>query len=255
VLLLDEIVERGSAIQSNRTLAVIRKMFNFALSRGILDTSPCVAIEAAAKENRRERFLNEKEIEVFWVKLDKAAMSDSMKMLLKLLLITGHRKGEIASAKWEEFDLSKKWWTIPAEKSKNSLSHRVPLTGIAMEILNDLKKQNGDSEYLFPSPHNNSSSINGSSVDHAVRKNADAFGIDHFTPHDLRRTAATHMTDAGIPREPNLARVLNRAEKGVTAVYDRYSYDKEKKYALETWARKLEYILYGKNKKIVSLRK
>ena len=199
--------------------------------------------------------MDEEEIKDFWFGLERAAMSDAMKMLLKLLLVTGQRKGEIASAKWEEFELSKQWWTIPSEKSKNGLSHRVPLTGIAMEIIRALRKQNGDSEYLFPSPRKNLSCISGPAVDHAVRTNMNIFKIAHFTPHDLRRTAATHMTDSGIPRNPDLSRVLNHSENGVTAVYDRYSYDKEKKLALETWSRKLESILFGKTSKVIPIRK
>jgi site-specific recombinase XerD len=66
IQLLDKIKERGSPIVANRTLACVRRMFNFAIKRGLLDSSPCIMIEAPAKENRRDRYLSTAEIKVFW---------------------------------------------------------------------------------------------------------------------------------------------------------------------------------------------
>ena len=82
------------------------------------------------------------------------------------------------------------------------------------------------------------------SVDHAVRRNLDVFGVGRFTPHDLRRTAASHMTSMGVPRLV-VSKILNHAETGVTAVYDRHSYDAEKRQALDPWGRKLKAIVGG----------
>jgi len=253
ILLLDEIVERGALIQANRTLATIRKMYSFAMGRGILESSPCVAIPAPSKENRRDRVLNETEIKTFWNKLSTAKMEKYTALALKLQLITAQRKGEVAGAEWVNFDLKDGWWTIPAEKSKNGFPHRVPLSSLAMETLNELEELTESSRWLFPSPRDGQH-IAETSVDHAVRENAEHFEVDHFTPHDLRRTAASMMTASGIQRL-TVAKVLNHVETGVTAVYDRHSYDKEKRQALETWERKLRGILTGKKAKIVNLKR
>ena len=132
ILLIDEIVNRGSPIAANRTLRIIRKMFSFAVKRGVLDASPCIEIDAPAKENQRERVLTEDEIKMFWFGLDNAKMSDGTKLVLKLLLVTAQRKGEVTQAEWSEIDLKKGWWTIPKEKSKNERTHRVPLSKMAI---------------------------------------------------------------------------------------------------------------------------
>ena len=253
ILLLDEIVDRGALIQANRTLATIRKMYSFAMGRGILESSPCVAIPAPSKENRRDRVLNEEEIRTFWEKLDTAKMDNATALALKFQLITAQRKGEVAGAEWKDFDLKNGWWTIPANKAKNGFPHRVPLSSLATEILKELKNVTSQSQWLFPSPRNGQH-IAETSVDHAVRENAEHFEVDHFTPHDLRRTAASMMTASGIQRL-TVAKVLNHVETGVTAVYDRHSYDKEKRQALETWERKLRGILTGKKAKIVNLKR
>ena len=253
IILLDEIVERGALIQANRTLATIRKMYSFAMGRGILESSPCVAIPAPSKENRRDRVLNETEIKTFWNKLSTAKMKKYTALALKLQLITAQRKGEVAGAEWVNFDLKDGWWTIPAEKSKNGLPHRVPLSSFAIETLNELKIISGDSKWLFPSPRDGQH-IAETSVDHAVRANAEHFKIDHFTPHDLRRSVASMMTASGVQRL-TVSKILNHVETGITSVYDRHSYDKEKRKALSSWGLQLETILgLKKSNKVIPIR-
>ena len=252
ILLLDEIVDRGASIQANRTLAAIRKMYSFAMGRGVLDASPCVAIPNPSKENRRDRVFSEEEIKVFWNKLDTAKMEKSTALSLKFQLVTAQRKGEVAGAEWIDFDLKTDVWTIPAEKAKNGLPHRVPLSPLAIKTLTKLKEITGKSKWLLPSPREGQH-IAETSVDHAVRINADHFEIDQFTPHDLRRTAASMMTASGIQRL-TVSKILNHVESGVTAVYDRHGYDKEKRKALYSWGRKLESIISGKQNKIILLK-
>ena len=242
VLLLDEIVDRGAPIQANRTLAVIRKMFNFALSRGILELSPCVQIPAPSKENQRDRVLSDDEIRAIWLSLDDAGMIKEIQLALKLQLITGQRKGEIVGAEWEDLDLKKGWWTIPKEKAKNNLPHRVPLSTLALKILKEAKELSKDSPFLFPSPIKENSHVTEPAIDRAIRNNRELFDVEHFVPHDLRRTVASQNTAMGIPRL-TVSKILNHVESGVTAVYDRHSYDKEKRVALEKWSKRLEKIV------------
>lgn len=253
VLLLDNIVERGAPIQANRALAVIRKMFNFAVTRSILDTSPCAAIPAPSKENCRERVLSDNEIKAFWLELNKTNMHNLIQLSLKLMLVTAQRKQEVTNAKWNEFDLKSGWWTIPSERSKNGHPHRVPITTIAKELLIKIREFSTNSEYLFPSPRTDSP-ITGQSIDHALRNNADCFSIPAFTPHDMRRTASSKMTESGISSS-DVSKILNHSENTtISRHYDHYSYDKEKKSALIKWSRRLESIVSEKTKeKIIKL--
>ena len=259
VLLMDGIVERGSPITANRTLRVIKKMFSFAVKRGVLDASPCMEIDPPAKENQRERVLTEEEIKMFWFGLDKAKMSDATKLVLRLLLITAQRKGEVSQAEWSEIDLRNMWWTIPKERSKNERIHRVPLSPMALDIFRQAKVRLGDSKWVFPS--SKGQPITPRSISRAIRNNSekkssdnhkhtppygDFFRIDHFVPHDLRRTATSMMTGSGVD-ELHVSKVLNHTISGVTSRhYNHYTYDKEKQQALETWDRKLNSVLTGK---------
>lgn len=244
IRLLDGIVDRGAGIMANRTLATIRKMFNFAVSRDIVAVSPCLAVRSPAQEQRRDRVLTTDEIRAFWQALEGAKMmAEGTKLALKLQLVTGQRKAEIVSAAWDEIDLTDRWWTIPPEKAKNKMAHRVPLSPLALDLLQAAKNITGDSPWIFPSPQTNRH-ITPEAVDHALRRpGLEALGF-RFVPHDLRRTAASLMTGMGISRLV-VSKILNHVERGVTAVYDRHSYDKEKRQALETWGRKLQAIVDG----------
>lgn len=241
ILILDKVCERGSPIAANRTLAVTRRMFNFAVERDIIAHSPCHMVKTPSKENRKERILNDTEIKAFWFGLDKASMSELTRLALKLQLITAQRKGEIVSAEWSEFDLGKCWWEIPGAKTKNGNPHRVPLSPLAISILQKAKKLSDKSKWLFPSPKENMH-MTGAAIDKALRRNQQVFDTEPATPHDLRRTAASHMTALGASRLV-VSKILNHAENSITAIYDRHSYDKEKIAALTIWSENLSTII------------
>jgi integrase len=256
IAMLDAIVDRGSPIAANRTLAVVRRMFGWALSRDIVPANPCGGVKAPSKETRRDRILNADEIVAVWRALEspEIPISRPIGLALKLQLVTSQRKGEVIEARWEEFDFNERMWTISGARSKNGLAHRVPLSPLAMTVLEEIRAL-PSSEFLFASPRRTDRPITGPAVDHAVRNNRDVLGTGDATPHDLRRTAASHMTSIGVSRLV-VSKILNHAEPGVTAVYDRHSYDREKRAALEAWGARLEGIIgiYEKRPKILPLR-
>ena len=250
--LLSKVLDRGAPIGANRLLALLRKMFNYAVDElEIITTSPCLKIKAPAPENRRDRVFTTDEISAFWIGLDRAKMAEGTKLILKMQLVTGQRKGEIVSAAWEEIDLTDKWWTIPPEKAKNKMAHRVPLAPLALELLQAAESLSGSSPWVFPSPRTGKH-ITPEAVDHALRRpGLEALGF-RFVPHDLRRTAASLMTGMGISRLV-VSKILNHVERGITAVYDRHSYDLEKRQALEAWAHKLKNIVEETESNVVPM--
>jgi len=249
IAMLDRIVDRGSPIAANRTLAVVRRMFGWALSRDIVTANPCTGVKAPGKENRRDRVLNLDEIAALWRALGNTELpiSSPIRLALKLQFATAQRKGEVIDAEWSEFDLAESVWTIPAKRAKNGMPHRVPLSPFVLAVLDQIKADNGGGgRWVFASPRRDGP-ITGAAVDHAMRHNRGALGIGDATPHDLRRTAASHMTSIGISRLV-VSKLLNHAEPGVTAVYDRHGYDREKRAALDAWAARLEQIVSDKGR-------
>jgi integrase len=236
IVLLDRIVERGVPQQANRVKSLISKIFNFGINRGIVEANPAHLLERPAEEHARERVLTESEIRVLWQALDRETLP--IRVLFKLRLLTAQRGGEIVSMRWQ--DVEGGWWTIPGAVAKNGLSHRVPLSVQAQALLEELRPVTGDSEWVFASSVSRGTYMKWASGA-AARKLVKTTGID-FVPHDLRRTAASLMTSIGVPRLV-VAKILNHVETGVTAVYDRHSYDAEKKQALALWGNKVEAIL------------
>ncbi len=256
--LLKAIVDRGSPVQANRTLALVRKLYNWGMSEDLVPANPCLGIKApGGKETQRERVLSESEVQTFLAKLDTAAMSRESKLALRFQLLTAQRCGEVLALLWSEIDLAAGWWTIPGPKAKNGKSHRVPLSAQALEVLKQAKALNPDRQTVFPSPRGDKPMVE-TAVARALQLNqgaekprygdarkplpsttyADCFGVERFTPHDLRRTAASLMTGMGVSRLV-VSKILNHAEQGVTAIYDRHSYDGEKRTALDAWGRRV----------------
>ncbi|HIJ86930.1 MAG TPA: site-specific integrase [Desulfuromonadales bacterium] len=272
-LLLESIVDRGTPAMSNQVLKIVRKMFNFAVERDILQHTPCTGVKALAPNTSRERTLNESEIKTLWGKLNNAAVSDEIKGALKLILITAQRPGEVTGMHTSEID--GQWWTIPAERSKNGKEHRVYLTATALEIITEAiaqakktREMPADAKYsgyIFPCPHKKKiQSIDSHALPVAVRRNLawplnddkgkplyledgtpateNRLGVDQFTPHDLRRTAATFMGGMGYMDEI-IDAILNHVKQGIIRTYNRHGYDKEKQEALESWEKKLTTIV------------
>jgi integrase len=163
--------------------------------------------------------------------------------IIKLCLLTGQRVGEVARVDSDELDGKKRLWTIPPERSKNKLAHTVPLTDGAIELARVISK---------------GPKLSTHAVDHTIRHAQGRFGLDQWTPHDLRRTVATNMGKLGVPPIV-VAAILNHAsitKAGVTlGVYQHYDYAAEKRDAIELWENRLQAIVAGDVAKVVPLRK
>ena len=238
--LLNRIGKSGGS--PNKVSKVLQSMFAFAVSRSIMETNPCSDIVVFNEDAPKERILKADEIRKIWFGLEKTIMSESMRSVLKFLLVTGQRNGEVAGAKWEEFNIRSKWWTIPGTRTKNKKSHQVFLTPMVIDLLGQVKRHG----WVFPSGKDKH--ISPRSVSLAIRNNTekrtqqkstygDFFKVGQFVPNDLRRTAAALMAEAGVDEAP-IAKVMNQAPSDRTR-------DPEIRQALEVWEKKLQTILYG----------
>lgn len=255
IALLDGIVDRGAPISANRTHALLKQLFDWAAAKDLLPASPMAGIERpGGDESPRERVLTADEVKTVWAKLSDADMAKPTALALKLLLVTAQRRGELTFAKWSHFDLSSKLWTIPVELLKTSHArrskpepHLVPLSSLAVNLLGQLKELTGGGIFVLPAhaDQKKTRSYSERVLSRAVRQNEDHFGIEHFTPHDLRRTAASFMTKIGVPRL-HVEKVLNHSTGDIAEVYDRHDYLPEKRAALERWGSRLSDIIKGK---------
>lgn len=230
--LLDTIADRAP-VQANRTRALLSKVFNFGIDRGLVESNPVQGISRPTKERPRRRTLSDDEIRTLW-----EALVDEPPLIaasFKLRLITAQCGGEVLSMRDE--DIQGDEWLIPAEHFKSDRPHLVPLSPQALSVLDEIRPLS-DSPWVFPSRSKEGHIRWLSNATKRIRKRT---GF-HWTPHDLRRTAATNMTKMGVPRFV-VGRVLGHAAHDVTGVYDVYDYAAEKRDALERWGERLEEIV------------
>ena len=238
-------------IMANRILARVSRLFSFAVERDWIEANPALRIVKPADEKSRDRVLSRDELRELWTALHQTEAKDpNGKSLPRLsqtlndafivMLLTAQRCGEVCRMQWREVDLATGWWTIPADVSKNHDPHRVPLTAPVLEVL-QRRRFGADDRYVFSNHRHTCVSARAKKAASTLSK-----GLSfEFRAHDLRRTAASFMGEAGVDRF-HIAHVLNHrsvTHSTVTAIYDRYRYDKEKRAALETWAKLLECIV------------
>ena len=225
---VNRIIERGKPAQSNNALKIMRKMFNFGIQSGMTETNPAHMIKQQPEKEKR-RVLTDQEIRIFLYGNINAKTSDATMRCLKLILITGQRPGECLGMHYDE--ISGDWWTIPKERTKNRMlphatDQKVFLSPLAKEIIGS------GSGPVFPSP------AQVSALGTALRRLRDRIGIEPFTPHDLRRTAATHMAELGYKQEL-IDRILGHIAPKIARTYNRYDYEREKEEIMLAWEKKL----------------
>jgi integrase len=235
---------RTAPIAANRLLSLISKIFAWALDEEIIQASPAVRLKRPGREQERERSLTDDEIRKLWPTF--TALGYPFGHGLKFLLVTGQRRGEVAGMKWSEVD--GEGWNIPGTRSKSGQGHRVPLSTLARQILEETPHLG---EYVFISPRG-PHPLDG--WENAKRR-VDTFLREPIEPwriHDLRRTMATQIRSVGVDRLV-VSKLLNHAEAGVTKTYDRYAADPEKAAAMERWSDRLQEIISGERREKVVL--
>ncbi|MBS0556777.1 MAG: site-specific integrase [Proteobacteria bacterium] len=242
-------IARKTPIQANRVLAVVRKLFSFALDAGVIESHPCLRMKAPAAENARVRVLTDLEIKTVW-NASATLLDPTVADALRLQLLTACRISEVIRAVPAEFDLKAGVWTVPGSRTKNKLDHVVPLTDSAAAIV---RARCAAGEYLFAWP-TAMGCLAADVMSHQLLDALPRLDLQHFTTHDLRRTVATRLSELGIDREVR-ERVLNHKDRSVMGIhYDKYDKFKEKHEALTAWARLLDSIVSSKASQVVELR-
>ncbi len=241
--LLHRIASGGAGVMGNRVLACVRKVYNYGIKNGHVESNPAYMVDAPAAETSRDRVYSENELRRLWSAFGERGLAGSV---FKLCLITGQRPGEVRGLRWDEIEGD--LWTLPGARTKNRRIHIVPLNDMALELLEPLRLLDGD--WVFPSPHKENRPL--ATPRRAMLAVREISGVKDFIIHDLRRTMTTGLTKLGHPR-PDVGRLLNHTETGVTATYDRYDYLPLKKDLVAAWDRRLREILAGGGPSVVPM--
>jgi integrase len=236
---------------ANQVLACASAIFSWAVKQELVAANPCRGVERNETKSR-ERVLSDAEIPLFWNAFDETGLVSSS--ALKVLLLTGQRPGEVAHMRWEHLESG--WWTMPGAPdgkgwpgTKNGETHRIWLPQAAREIIAELSDDDDKNTgrplfsghgFVFTSGRR---AIAGLAA--AMRQVCEQLGAERATPHDLRRTHGTRITELGFGREA-MNRVQNHREGGIADVYDRHEYAEENKRLMEAVSLRVLALATGK---------
>ncbi len=231
---LEGIAEQNGPIASNRARAALSALFAWAVATGQAEANPVTGTIRVAGEVSREHVIADEELAAIW----QACRDGDYGRIVHLLILTGQRRDEVGDMRWSELDLARGLWTIPRERTKNGLPHEVPLSSVALEILRSTPHRE-ERGFVFGEGQGGFSGWSKSKARLDTRITIVGSMIRPWRLHDLRRTAATRLSEHGtLPHV--VEAVLNHIsghKAGVAGIYNRATYAKEKRDALDRWAK------------------
>jgi integrase len=241
---LRELVKASGPVAADRARSTLRAMFAWAIGEGLCENNPVVGTNKASNDQERERALSDLELVKVW----KAAPANHYGAVLKLLILTGARKNEIAAMRWSELDRKTRTLKLPGERCKNGREFIIPLSAPALKIIDDIGERDGR-DLVFGSGTGGYSgwSHSKAALDQVVELK------EAWTLHDLRRTCRTGLGRLGVA--PHICEaVLNHLPAKLIRTYDKNKYEVEKKQALERWGEFVSTLVAGKRSNVVALK-
>jgi integrase len=256
--LIDSIATRGATRRADTARAIVSSIYSFGIDRGLIKENPASGLRSRHDDRPRDVVLTPDQLRRLWHALDtgEAAATPAMARIIRLALLTGQRRAEIASTRVSDLDLdsSDPTLVIGGSRAKNHNTHRVPLSPQANAEFQAAIASAGPGVFVFPNP-SGTGHILPRSVSKAMERSREKLSLGDVRVHDLRRTVGSMMTRFGVPRDVR-ERVLNHGGKrsgSITeSVYSWYDFASEKRAALELWADALTCIVEGRQEAIDS---
>ena len=268
---LDAMTRKGIREETRKALSTLNLMMDYALTRHLIDQNPARLLKpkdfAATASRPRDRVLSLSELRRLWGSLEQAseatqssdkisAMSIVTTSAIKLLILTGARRGEVAAMRWDELNLDAGVWLLPSERTKNRQAHTIYLPDLAVNVIHSLQPISGNSQFVFDTGnyrdggHIHADTLTGviarlrGTVTGSKKKITDSAPLVDMKPfsiHDLRRSAATAWGEY-LKTEPHvIEKMLNHQPLNkLVATYQRAVYADEQKSAWSDWGKLID---------------
>lgn len=232
---IDRVKARGADQMALQTRNAMKRLFAYAISRGLTRFNPAAAIEAKyiAQAKSRDVALTPAEIGALLRALYRSSLKRQFKLAFHLLILTMVRKGELVKAKWSEIDFEQSLWIVPAERMKMGKAHLVPLPTQALAMFEELRTLACSSEWVLPSRGSIARPISLTTLNAALRSLD--LPVREFVIHDFRRTASTLLHEQGFNTDV-VEKALAHEQGGVRGVYNKAEYLDPRQRMLQAWA-------------------
>jgi integrase len=250
---LNAIAKTSGAVAANRTRSTLSALFGWAMREGLAAANP-VANTNKRDEKSRDRTLADAELRAIWRSLE----DDHYGAIVKLLMLTGQRRDEIAALRWEEIDFDRDVISLAGDRTKNGRAHDIAMTGMVRDLLQS-QKQVEDRPFVFGRGDGGYSGWSKSKerLDERIKEANGGKALQSWVLHDLRRGAATGMADLGV--HPHVIEaVLNHVsghKGGIAGIYNRALYTAEKAQALALWDDHVAAVIKGRKSNVTSIKK
>ena len=242
---VERIKRKGAPAVARKVLEQLRGIFSYAVDRHLLTINPAAQVRAAkiiGSKHSRERVFSPAEIKRFFEVVESFSTSPGNRIAFKLILLTLCRKGELVKTAWEHVDLERGEWRIPSENAKNRSEHIVYLSRQAIGLFRELRELAGNSPWVLPGrdpmKHITHTTLN-QTLYVARHKGEKRQWLEDMHIHDMRRTASTHLHEAGFSSDV-IEKALNHTIEGVRGVYNRAQYASQRREMLQQWADMVE---------------
>ena len=249
IIALIEPIAEEHPYMANRTLGVIHKFFAWLAARDVIAANPAVGVEMPGDEKPRERSLDDAEIRALWLACGDDPIFGAA---VRVMLLTGARRSEVAEMAWSEIDEQARLWVLPASRSKSKREHKIPLSSLAWQIISSAPRIAGCA-YVF--------SVTGKGAIanfHHIKDRLDAKlnFAEHWQFHDIRRSAASGLQRLGVRLEVIEATLGHRSGsfRGIVGTYQVHDYANERRIALQQWADHVARLVGGEPAKIVQFK-
>lgn len=235
----------GRNVMSGEMLSIMKRAFRFCSNRGVISNNPIESLrrsDVGTSPAYQDRKLSDHEVKIIWDELD--TLPIEKKILIKFLLLTGCRSGEIRKAEWNWFDFKNKTWTVPAEEYKTGKTVRRALGDATASMLTSLNEISNTDLVLtkVKSRSKKPEPLNQSQVSFYSHFISNRAGIEPWTPHDVRRTVATRLSELGAPPHV-IEKLLGHQMGGVMARYNLHDYLEDQHHWLKVWHEHLEKVV------------
>lgn len=243
--------EQGYDAAANQVRGLLKRMFDYAMTLGLVPYNPVLAIPSrhVHKAKPRDRYLSTNEIRTYYTTLLNSRIYRPRKLGLLLSLLTLVRKSELLRAKWEHIDFDSRIWLIPETKADSATGHSremvVYMSDQVMEIFKELKAIAGNEPFVFVG-RKSGTHISHNAFNTAQKAALALTDLPPFTVHDLRRTASTHLNEQGFNSDA-IEACLNHTAKGVRGVYNKAKYEKERTEMMQKWSNHIFSVIYEPN--------
>jgi integrase len=238
-----KVKDRGAPATALHVRDIVKQIYGFAILHGEKVANPADEVGPAsiATFAPKDRALSATEIRIMLKQLEHVATLPTIRLGMRLILLTMVRKSELQDATWPEVDFENAVWTIPKERMKRAKAHNVYLTRQSLDIMVALKTCAGNSRYLLPSRYDADAPMSRATfnrITYAVveRAQKEKLPLEPFTVHDLRRTGSTLLNELGFNSdwiEKCLAHEDGRSSRGV---YNKAEYEPQRRHMLQEWA-------------------